>query len=84
MQLLAIFGAYCMSLAGSDRGIIRDLVYDNGALKDRLHEFCLIRDRYSIPACCFFELYKTDYGRRFGLPGMVRGTVSIESQKKRG
>lgn len=78
MQFIAKFGAYFMSLLGSDRGILRDLIYNNDILKDRLHEFCLIRDRYSIPACCFFELYKTDYGRRFGLPGVLRGTVRIE------
>jgi tetratricopeptide (TPR) repeat protein len=79
MQPLASFCASCMSLVGADGGVIRDLVYDNDTLRDLLHEFCQIRDRYLIPACCFFELYETDYGKRFGLPGLFRGRVVPES-----
>ena len=75
MQNIADVIAQFMVLAGSHRGIIKDLSIDNPSLTDRLQEFCRLRDTMSIPACCFFELYKTDYGRRFGIPGLFGGMV---------
>jgi hypothetical protein len=75
MQKFADTLAQTMVLAGSSRGIIKDLDYDNTTLADQLQEFCRLRDALSIPVCCFFELFKTDYGKRFGIPGMVRGMV---------
>lgn len=75
MHSMAKFAARFMSWAGSHRGILRDLGYDDQTLRDKLQEFCRLQQSMSIPVCCFFELYETDYGRRFGLPGLFRGMV---------
>jgi len=77
MQNMADIAAQFMVLAGSDRGIIKDLAPDNATLRDKLHEFCRLRDMKPI-TCCFFELYKTDYGRKFRIPGLFRGMVSSD------
>lgn len=76
MQNIADRFAQSMVLAGSHRGIIKDLAFDNPTLRDRLQELCRLRDTMSIPAWCYFEFYRTDYGRRFGIPGLFRGMVS--------
>jgi len=78
MQKFADTLAQTMVLADSFRGIIKDLGYNNTTLADQLQEFCRLRDAMSIPVCCFFELFKTDYGKRFGIPGMVRGMVCTQ------
>ncbi|KND91708.1 Kinesin light chain 1 [Tolypocladium ophioglossoides CBS 100239] len=75
MQSIADFAAQFMVLAGSQRGIIRDLTFDNETLRDQLQEFCQLCKRLYMPTCCFFELYKTDYGKRYRLPGLFRGMV---------
>jgi hypothetical protein len=64
-----------MGPAGSHRGIIKDLDYDNPALLDKLDGFCRLRTSLSIPVSCFFELYETDYGRRVGVGGVAKGMV---------
>jgi hypothetical protein len=76
MQGIADLAVQFMVLAGSHRGIITDLSFDNPHLRDRLQEFCQLQDMQQI-TCCFFETYSTDYGRRFRLPGLFRGMVSI-------
>lgn len=63
MYSIANIVALCLGLAGSHRGIIKDLWYNSVALQDKREELCKIQDVYSIPACCFFEAYKTDLGR---------------------
>lgn len=77
MNFVANIIASCMALAGSHRGIVKDLGYDSVALQDKRKELCRIIKSYFIPVYCFFELYSTDIGRRFGFPGILRGTVSI-------
>lgn len=62
-------------LRRSHRGITKELSFDEPILLDKLQKFCLLRNRLSTPVACFFELYETDYGQRFGLPGMARGMV---------
>lgn len=76
MQKMADILIQFMVLADPHRGIIKDLAFDNPTLRDRLQEFCQLRDKMSIPVCCFFEPYKTDYGRKYGIPGLFRGMVS--------
>ncbi|KAH8742574.1 Alpha/Beta hydrolase protein [Diaporthe sp. PMI_573] len=78
MHGVANFVASLMFLAGSHRGVLKALGYDNQLLRDKLQEFCRLREHRSIPTCCFFEAYETDYGRRFGLPGLFRGMVVSE------
>jgi hypothetical protein len=70
--------AQIMVLAGSSRGITKDLGCNNTTLADQLQEFCRLRYAMSIPVCCFFELLKTNYGRRFGVPLMVRGMLCTQ------
>ncbi|KAI5457784.1 hypothetical protein BGZ63DRAFT_427817 [Mariannaea sp. PMI_226] len=70
------FAPRLMFLAGSHRGLFRDLTYDHHVLQDKLREFRQLP--WSIPVCCFFEQHETDYGRRFGYPKLVRGLVVPE------
>lgn len=62
-------------LAGSHRGITKELDFDEPVLLDKLHRFCRLRNRLSTPVSCFSELYETDYGRRVGLSGVIKGMV---------
>lgn len=75
MQSIPNIIARFMVLAGSHQGIIRDLVYGSDTLKDQLEALCRLEKALSMRSCCFFELYKTDYGKRFGLPGCIKGMV---------
>ncbi|KAK3695688.1 hypothetical protein B0T22DRAFT_114601 [Podospora appendiculata] len=67
-----------MQPAGSHRGIIRELDFDEPASLDKLHFFCRLRNKLSTPVSCFSELYETDYGRRFGINGLAKGMVVEE------
>ncbi|RKK62252.1 hypothetical protein BFJ66_g1057 [Fusarium oxysporum f. sp. cepae] len=78
MHGVANFVARLLFLVGSHRGVLEALGYDNQLLRDKLQEFCRLRESTSIPTCCFFEAYDTDYGRRFGVPGLFRGMVVPE------
>ncbi|KAK7398584.1 hypothetical protein QQX98_012040 [Neonectria punicea] len=71
--------ARLMGPAGSHRGIIKDLGYDEPSLRDSLHSFCRLQNRLSTPVSCCCELLKTDYGRRHGVGGMVKGMIVEES-----
>ncbi len=64
-----------MQLAGSDRGIIRELNFDEPALLEKLHSFCILCNKLSMSVSCFSELYDTDYGQRFLWKGVVQGRV---------
>jgi len=64
-----------MRPAGSYSGVFRDLGFDQPVLRDRLHDFCRLRNTLSTPVACFSELYETDYGRRFGISGVAKGMV---------
>lgn len=75
MQSIADIAARFMVLAGSYRGIIKDLVCDLPTQQDKLQEFCKLERSLSIPISCFFEKYRTDYGRKFRLPGLFKGMV---------
>ncbi len=74
MQGLADRAAQLMVLAGSHKGILDELAFGNTTLRDKLHEFCQAQDLTSVTRC-FFELYKTDYGKRFKMPGAFQGMV---------
>lgn len=75
MQSIADIAARFMVLAGSYRGIVKDLVRDLPTQQDKLQDFCKLERSLSIPISCFFEKYRTDYGRKFGLPGLFKGMV---------
>ncbi|GKT92452.1 ankyrin domain protein [Colletotrichum tofieldiae] len=78
-QLFVDSLAQLMGPAGSHRGITKDLEFDGLELQDRLHRFCRLRNTLSTPVSCFFELYDTDYGRRFGLSGVAKGMIVEEA-----
>ncbi|TFB01754.1 hypothetical protein CCMA1212_006453 [Trichoderma ghanense] len=61
------------AFAGSHNGIPRELGFDEPILLDKLHGFCRLLNKLSIPASCFSELYETDYGRRYGVEGVIKG-----------
>lgn len=64
-----------MGSVGSHRGITEWLRFDGPELRDKLHRFCHLRNMLSLPISCFYELYETDYGRRFGISGVAKGMV---------
>ena len=51
----------------SEDGILEDLRNDRVAVGDLLYEFTLWANRVSLKLVCFFEQYRTDYGKRFGM-----------------
>src|SRR6516162_5333368 len=79
-QFFADSAARLMQPAGSHRGIIRELDFDEPVLLDKLHSFCRLRNRLSTPVSCFSELYETDYGRRFGIGEVAKGMVREKRQ----
>ncbi|ATY59318.1 vegetative incompatibility HET-E-1 [Cordyceps militaris] len=80
-QPLANALALLMGPAGSHRGITRELAFDAPVLGDRLQRFCSLLDNDKLPIkiACFFELHETDYGRRLGIAGVVKGMVVEEA-----
>lgn len=83
MLKTANLAAKFLSFAGSHRGILQDLKYDNQHLKDKLQKLCELQQSLRIPACFCFELYETDYGRRFRVPGLIRGMVCLSVYLRR-
>jgi hypothetical protein len=79
LQFTADFFAKLMQPMGSHRGILKELDFDDAVLRDKTHNFCRLYVRLSIPVCCCFELYDTDYGRRFGVGGIAKGMVRNET-----
>jgi hypothetical protein len=75
MQPIAQLAAWIMAPFGSHWGIIADLGYDNAALRDEIQEFGILVKNLNISTHCFFEQFKTDYGKRFGVPGIIKGMV---------
>ncbi|KAK1452526.1 pfs domain-containing protein, partial [Colletotrichum melonis] len=71
--------AQLMGPAGSHCGIIKELEFNGTEVRDKLHRFCRLRNRLSMPVSCFSELYETDYGRRHRLPGVVKGMIVEEA-----
>ncbi|KAH0489937.1 hypothetical protein TgHK011_001426 [Trichoderma gracile] len=67
------------TFAGSHDGIPRELGFDEPILLDKLHGFCRLLNKLSMPASCFTELYETDYGRRYGVKGVIKGMVVTEA-----
>lgn len=76
MQSIAQLAAWIMAPFGSHWGIIADLGYDNATLRDGIQEFGVLMKKLNISTYCFFEQFKTDYGKRFGVPGIIKGMVS--------
>lgn len=74
-QPLAEALAFLMRPVGSHRGITGELAFNEPALDDILHRFCGVCNRLSIDVACFCELRQTDYGRRLGIAGVVKGVV---------
>ncbi|KAI0849586.1 hypothetical protein F5Y00DRAFT_261371 [Daldinia vernicosa] len=79
MQSIAAMSAWLMSFAGSNNGIIADLSLHNKYLEEKVHAFGQLRERLKLPIWCFIELKDTDYGKRFGIPGLIRGRVVSET-----
>ena len=73
--------AQLMQPAGSHRGIIRELNYDDPGLLDILQSFCRLLNKLSTTVSCFSELYETDYGKRFGIRGVARGMVRAKRRR---
>ena len=71
------------SFSGSHNGITRELGFDEPILLDKLHGCCRLLNKLSIPASCFSELYETDYGRRYGVRGAIKGMVSSDISRLR-
>ncbi|KAF2156394.1 TPR-like protein [Myriangium duriaei CBS 260.36] len=78
MQSLADRLARLMILAGSSRTILRDLSLDNDTLWETLQDFCRLERKLNLPIVCFFELLRTTFGRRFNIPGALKGMVVDE------
>ncbi|KAI1478702.1 TPR-like protein [Daldinia eschscholtzii] len=70
--------AKVMTPIGSFLGIIRDLGYDNSTLRDKVHAFVRLREKLSLPTCCFFEEFETNYGEKFRIPGLMKSMVVTE------
>jgi hypothetical protein len=79
-QLFADSAALLLQPACSHRGIIKELDLDEPVLLDKLHSFCRMRNRLSMPVSCFSELYETDYGQRLGIRGVAKGIVRENRQ----
>jgi hypothetical protein len=77
MQPLANVVTTFMRPLDSHGGIIEELKFDGEIAQDVLHNFCCLRNRLFIPVSCFYELYKTDYGKKIGITGLVRDMVSL-------
>lgn len=56
-------------------GIVSNLAYDNEELAETMHEFSALVQSTPMPVVCFYELQKTKFGTRFGLPGLFQGLV---------
>ncbi len=81
MQYLAKLVAWLTALLGSHGGIITDLGPDSKPLADKVHAFSELRSRLNIPTTCFFELYNSDYGKKFGFAGLFQQRVCIFRNK---
>ncbi|KAI1312152.1 hypothetical protein F5Y03DRAFT_391118 [Xylaria venustula] len=78
MQDLARKVAWLLTPLGSHAGTIAELEPDGKHLSDQVHAFGQLRNRLDIPTTCFFELYDSDYGKKIGLSGLIRGKVVEE------
>ncbi|KAI1125800.1 hypothetical protein F5Y10DRAFT_294384 [Nemania abortiva] len=85
---------WLMQLAGAHDGISRDFDYDEPRLLDKMHYFCRLCNKSSMPVSCFWELYKTDLGRIGGfrkelvveeasacIPGFERYALQTDHKK---
>ncbi|KAF2148124.1 TPR-like protein [Myriangium duriaei CBS 260.36] len=81
MQKLADLAAKITILAGSQRTIIRDLNIDNEMLWDKLRELYQLQKRLAVPIYCFFELFDTDYGKRFAPEGFASEGLNTDHLK---
>lgn len=75
MKGVAKLIAWCLQLFGSYDGLIADLDPDNKHLADKVHNFCLLKQREMIPSTCFFELLESDYTKKTWIPGSFKGIV---------
>ncbi|MCJ1312483.1 hypothetical protein MMC25_006157 [Agyrium rufum] len=68
MQIHVRIAAFFLSPLGSQIGIIEKISYENEDLFHKLTAFCHLIRRSSLPVSCFYEVYDTDYGKRFRIP----------------
>ncbi|KAM0278410.1 hypothetical protein ACHAQH_005165 [Verticillium albo-atrum] len=61
---------------GSHDGIIDDLGINEPGLRDRLHDFCRMRNTLSIPVTCCFELYESAYSKQPLVGGVLKGMMN--------
>ncbi|OAA33893.1 pfs domain-containing protein [Beauveria brongniartii RCEF 3172] len=78
-QPLADALAQLMRPAGSHRGMMRELGFDEPALRDSVQRFCKLCNKLSTVVACFSELRKTDFGRRLGIVGVAKGMIVEET-----
>ncbi|KAM3563054.1 hypothetical protein ARSEF4850_002521 [Beauveria asiatica] len=78
-QPLADALAQLMRPAGSHRGIMRELGFDEPALRDSVQRFCKLCNKLSTVVACFSELRETDFGRRLGIVGVAKGMIVEET-----
>ena len=79
MAWLTRLVAWIMSPRGSHAGIIRQLDYGNTNLRDTLIGFQRLSKETFMPSYCFYEKKRTDYGKKYGIPGLIRGMVCFPS-----
>ncbi|KAF2148017.1 hypothetical protein K461DRAFT_248275 [Myriangium duriaei CBS 260.36] len=75
MQTAAKYIAKINTYAGSSETAVRDLTFDNAEVWDKVHELCQLQTRTGFRTFCFFELYQTDYGKKFGVRGIFERMV---------
>ncbi|KAH8645473.1 hypothetical protein BX600DRAFT_519485 [Xylariales sp. PMI_506] len=79
MKPLADVLAKLMRPVGSHDGVLKGLGYDDPDLRDSLHNFCRLGNKLNIDVSCFYELFETDYGKRFHAGGLLKGMVVEEA-----
>ena len=75
VQSLAGVVARILAPVGAHDGIIKELTPDNNHLKDKVHQFANLREKFHISICCFVEYYDSDYGKWLKIPGVFQGRV---------
>ncbi|KAI1092264.1 hypothetical protein F5B19DRAFT_210405 [Rostrohypoxylon terebratum] len=79
MQSLAAIVTQCLKFLGSHDGLTADLNLDNDHLADKVNDFCVLKNQLGIPSYCFFELLKSDYGKKDKIPGLFKKIIVQEA-----
>ena len=79
MAWLSRLVAWIMSPRGSHAGIIQQLDYGDTSLCDTLIGFQRFSRETFMSTYCFYKKKSTDYGKKYGIPGLIRGMVCFPS-----